>query len=493
MKLRARRRVIAGAVMAVPALILLGSFVAPGSRVSLTGAAAAAPGILPTPTPTPITCLLGPTPSSLPFVPTPIPLPLCTPIPTPIPLPPPPPLPTPPPPVPTLPPLPIPSLFPGPTGNPTGNPVPPPGGPVIPGQPPAPPGFPTANGPAGGTFTGSGPTTLPNAGGAGSSTATWPQSISGHLVVADPLLAAQINYVLANPIAAQRPDLLHFSVLGSSPASFIMGGIFGSGGGGPGSPPILPATAAALLLVGLASGVFVLILRAPWRKIITGLVVVPAALAIALPATAAVLLSHPANSQATSTSARAPASASQLRTHAALTAPATITTWTKLIEIENALTAQHDQAVSDEQQIASIVATLQQPPDQIAGPHSLRPTATMMLTAEMRALIANYQVVAGAYEQSLQREYTFFVAAAQSPQQLAVLESASSRTPANVQKAIAYDVNLVQTQLAQEAAINGAIDQASPVIQQLAAIVGPVTFHAPLSGVVSQAFGPTSF
>ncbi len=311
-------------------------------------------------------------------------------------------------------------------------------------------------------------------------------------MVADPLLAAQINYVLANPIAAQRPDLLHFSVLGSSPASFIMGGIFGSGGG-PGSPPILPATAAALLLVGLASGVFVLILRAPWRKIITGLVVVPAALAIALPATAAVLLSHPANSQATSTSARAPASAGQLRTHAVLAVPATITTWTKLIEIENALTAQHDQAVSDEQQIASIVATLQQPADTIAGPHSLRPTAPMILTAEMRALIANYQVVAGAYAQSLQREYTFFVSAAQSPMQLMALQSASSRTPANVQKAIAYDVNLVQTQLAQEAAINGAIDQASPVIQQLAAIVGPVTFHAPLSGVVSQAFGPTSF
>src|SRR6202011_5658852 len=220
--------------------------------------------------------------------------------------------------------------------------------PVFPGQPPAPPGFPTANGPAGGTFTGSGPTTLPNAGGAGSSTATWPQSISGHLVVADPLLAAQINYVLANPIAAQRPDLQHFSVLGSSPASFIMGGIFGSGGGPGSPPPILPVAAAALLLVGLATAVFVLILRAPWRKIITGLVVVPAALAIALPATAAVLLSHPSNTQATSTSARTPESVGGLRTHAAaLSAPTTVSTWTKLIGIENALTVQHDQAVAD--------------------------------------------------------------------------------------------------------------------------------------------------
>ena len=311
-------------------------------------------------------------------------------------------------------------------------------------------------------------------------------------MVADPLLAAQINYVLANPITAQRPDLLHFSVLGSSPASFIMGGIFGSGGG-PGAPPILPAAGAALLLVGLASGVFVLILRAPWRKIITGLVVVPAALAIALPATAAVLLSHPANSQATSTSSRATSSAAGLRTHAAsLSAPATVSTWTTLIGIENALTAQHDQAVSDEQQISTIVATLQQP-DKIGGPHSLRPTATLMLTAQMRVLIAHYQVVAGAYEQSLQREYEFFKAAAQSPTQLTALQSASTRTPANVQQAISYDINLVQTQLAQEAAINGAIDQAAPIIQRLAAIVGSVTLHAPLSGVVSQGFGPTSF
>ena len=485
---------IAGAVMAVPALILLGSFVAPGSRVSLTAAAAPAPPLIPTPTPTPITCLLVPTPTSLPFVPTPIPLPLCTPIPTPIPLPPPPPVPTPPPPLPTLPPLPIPSLFPGPTPTGPGTlPPPPPGSPpgLPPGAPPPPPGFPTAGGPAGGTFTGGSSTpTLPNAGGAGGQ--TWPQSLSGHLVVADPLLAAQINYVLANPISAQRPDLLHFSVLGSSPASFIMGGIFGSGGG-PGAPPILPAAGAALLLVGLASGVFVLILRAPWRKIITGLVVVPAALAIALPATAAVLLSHPANSQATSASSRATSSAAGLRTHAAsLGAPAAVSTWTTLIGIENALTAQHDQAVSDEQAISTIVATLQQP-DKIGGPHSLRPTATLMLTAQMRALIAHYQVVAGAYEQSLQREYEFFKAAAQSPTQLAALQSASSRTPANVQQALSYDINLVQTQLAQEAAINGAIDQAAPVIQRLAAIVGPVTLHAPLSGVVSQGFGPTSF
>jgi len=311
--------------------------------------------------------------------------------------------------------------------------------------------------------------------------------------VADPLLAAQINYVLANPIAAQRPDLQHFSVLGSSPASFIMGGIFGSGGGPGSPPPILPVAAAALLLVGLATAVFVLILRAPWRKIITGLVVVPAALAIALPATAAVLLSHPSNSQATSTSARAPASAGGLRTHAAaLSAPATVSTWTKLIGIENALTVQHDQAVADEQQIASIVMALQQP-DTLGGPHSLRPSATLILTNEMRALIAHYQVVAAGYEQSLQSEYVFFVAAAQSPQQLMALQGASSRTPANVQQAIAFDINLVQTQLAQEAAINGALDQAAPNIQQLAAIVGPVTFHAPLSGVVSQGFGPTSF
>ena len=462
---------VAGACMAVPALIFLGSFVAPGPRLSVTAAAAQVP---PIPTPTPITCLLAPTPLPPPLLPTPIPLPLCTPLPTPIP---------------TLPPLPslLPSpppggVAPGPNPPPTGFP-----GSGIPGQPPGSgPGLP-GPGTTGGAPTGLGSSGFPNAGGAGSSSQSWPQSISGYLVVADPLLAAQINVVLANPIAAQRPDLLHFSVLGASPAAFILGGILGVGGGS-GLPPLLAASVGALLLVGVGSGLFVLAMRAPWRRLITGLLVVPAALAIALTATAALLLSQPAKSDATAAPAHATSAPA-----AVVSAPATLATWTNLIGIENSLTALHDQAVTDERDIADIVLILQQSPAKIGGPHSLRPTAPMILTAELRALIVDYHTVAIRYEQSLQREYEFFMAAAQSPPQLTALQTASSRTPPNVQQAVSYDVNLVQTQLAQEAAINGAIDQASPLIQQQAAIVGPVTFHAPLSGVVSQAFGQTSF
>ena len=475
-----RRRVVAGAFMAVPALIFLASFAAPGPRLSVTAVAASAlPLPTPTPTPTPITCLLTPTPLPLPLVPTPIPLPLCTPIPTPIPTLPPIPSVLPSPPPGTV--LPPGTVAPGTNSPPTGFP-----GPGIPGQPAGSgPGFP-GPGTTGGTTTGPGSSSFPNAGGAGSSPQTWPQSISGYLVVADPLLAAQINVVLGNPIAAQRPDLLHFSVLGASPASFITGGILGVGGGS-GLPTLLAATVGALLLVGVASGLFVLALRAPWRRLISGVLAVAAALAVALTATAALLISQPANSRPTS------AHGGPHTPTAVVSAPATLATWTTLIGIENSLTALHDQAVADERDIATIVLTLQQPPDKIGGPHSLRPTAPMILTAELRALIANYHAVALSYDQSLQREYGFFRAAAQSPEQLTALQTASLRTPPNVQQAVSYDVNLVQTQLAQEAAISGAIDQASPVIQQQAAIVGPVTFHAPLSGVVSQAFGQTSF
>src|SRR5205823_2386109 len=38
-----------------------------------------------------------------------------------------------------------------------------------------------------------------------------PPAITGAIVVADPLLAAQVTQVLQHPAALERPDLLHFS------------------------------------------------------------------------------------------------------------------------------------------------------------------------------------------------------------------------------------------------------------------------------------------
>ena len=494
MKLKARRRVIAGAITAVPVLLILGSFVAPGQRISGNTTAQAA-GLLPTPTPTPTPCLLSPTPlpTIIPGIPTPPIWPLC---PTPIPTPPPPPVTVPPVPVPTsLPPLP------GITGS---SPTPDPNNPggVPPGSPPgtlpgAPPGAPGApGGPAGpgalpgttgfGGFTPSGGSV-----GGASSPQFWPDHLTGRLVVADPLLASWVDYILRNPVAAQRPDLLHFSVNSSTPVNFVLGGMFGTGSKG-GGPPLLPATAGMLLVVGALTAVIVLVVRAPWRRRVTAAIVAPATLAIAIPATAAVLLSHSADSQAT---ARAASQIGRpltgLSAHAVqLAAPSEVATWSQLISIENALTAQHDKIVNDEQQIANVTTLLNQAPANAGGPHSLRPQWFLLLTNELRQLVNQHQTLLAAYDMSLQREYTFFRTAVQTPPQLTALEAAVTRTPSDVQQAVTYDIRLVQTQVSQEAAITGAVSQ-TPFIPSLQGVSGPISFHAPLSGVVSQPFGPT--
>ncbi|MBV9101572.1 MAG: M23 family metallopeptidase [Candidatus Dormibacteraeota bacterium] len=244
--------------------------------------------------------------------------------------------------------------------------------------------------------------------------------------------------------------------------------------------------ALALLLVAGGATLIAVVLRGRRRKLIAALLVFPAALAIAVPAGAAVLASH----QTAATKTVAPDQHTNQRTHQlAAWATSTVPTWTQLIAIENALSQQHDAIVANETEIANLTVAWQTEYLHIT-PHTLHPMVFTVLGGQLKQLVLEHAALATAYETSLQNEYQFFLDAAKNPVQLTALQTAATRTPADVQQAVTYDISVVETQLQQEAAINNAQQIAST---QPLPVAGPFTFSAPVSGVVTQAFGPTSF
>ena len=365
-----------------------------------------------------------------------------------------------------------PSASPGrtPGSSPTpasGSGAPPPGSPSQPGQPPA----------------------LP------------PTIIPGTLVVADPLLAAEVSQVLQNPVIQQRPDLVHFN----PPTFLTRGGGTSSGiGAEAGSSlagvgvPFAGAATAIVVLCGLAlvqlrgRGVR---LRYRARFPISRVLAVPALTAVPVGAAALLLIAGeaaPLAAPARASGARSPSVSMMgaLRAHsAAVPLTAVSQSWTSLVSIETSINVQHDRLVSDEQLMA---AATEQLDDAAAGgstEHSIRPGYVNTLKGLLQLLVDDHQRVAAAYDASLQREYDFFVSTAQSSQATTQLQTVVTHTPPEVQNAVVTDLTMVQTQLQQEAAIAAA--NAAPQAPSLP--LGAVTFHAPLSGVVTQAFGPTQF
>jgi murein DD-endopeptidase MepM/ murein hydrolase activator NlpD len=89
-------------------------------------------------------------------------------------------------------------------------------------------------------------------------------------------------------------------------------------------------------------------------------------------------------------------------------------------------------------------------------------------------------------EATQQAEYNLFLSVATDPAQTAALVAAAADAPLPVRQAVAYNVQAVQAQLAQEAAIAQA---AKNDVDQAAA---PKTLLAPLQGPVTQPFGPST-
>lgn len=327
------------------------------------------------------------------------------------------------------------------------------------------------------------------------------------MIAGDPLLTSQVQSILANPVSAQHPDLMHFRPPSAGEGGAAVGGSGDAGSRAAGSSPAPFALGGGALLLIAAAGLVTLAARhrVLGRRLRLALIALP--LAGAAPAavfagvlavrggelvtpTAAVVTGAPVG---TSTGSVLTA----LRSHTVSQPVGTASrTWGSLVSIETAVVAQHDRLVGDEQQITTITHQLAA----AASPSAPRERAAdpALLKNALQQTVTDHQTALGTYNDTLQSEYSFFVATVRSPEASSELQSVAAHTPPDVQQAITTNLDLVQTQLQQEAAIAAATAAAQ---QQMAAqghaattLSGPApTFHAPVSGVVSQAFGPTQF
>ncbi len=95
--------------------------------------------------------------------------------------------------------------------------------------------------------------------------------------------------------------------------------------------------------------------------------------------------------------------------------------------------------------------------------------------------------VAASLEATLQQEYSFFLSTAQDPAQVEGLIQATTGGPVAVRQAVTYDVQAVEAQMAQEAAIAQAAQGSSGGTAS-----APSSLTAPLNGAITQPFGASS-
>ena len=315
-------------------------------------------------------------------------------------------------------------------------------------------------------------------------------------ITVDPnaLLASQAQEISVNSIATQRPDLVHFR-----PPQTAASGASGDANGalrGRGEIAVL----APLVIAGLAALLlaFASIARIKRRRMPPGLrralAVAPLLGALEAGALALLVSGSLGTAPASHSSTPAPPYAagltlSALRTHSVSTpVGAGSPTWGSLVNIESALTSQHDSLVTDEQTIAAVTPELKAAS---AAGFARRPGSMGVLQNALRHAVQDHQAMLASFNASLEKEYNFFVDAAHSPETTTELRSVAEHTPPDVQNAVTTDLNMVATQLQQEALISAATGT-NTLLSQLLTGTG-LTFHEPVAGVVSQPFGPTSF
>lgn len=367
--------------------------------------------------------------------------------------------------------------------SPTPTPAPPP-------PPPPPPPAPPASHPTTSSGTSSG--TAQHVSGPALSQSVMP----GIAVDPNYEIATQAAQIESNPIATQRPDLIHFHPPQSATEA---------GSGDPASAE-LSDRRAALIEAGAAAVAVAMVLgflsvvvvrrRATNPRQRRALAVAPVVGGIQAALFVALVTGHVGASGAVAPPSATPSAElagtvlSALRAHSvSLPVGTSSRTWGSLVSIESALTSQQDSLVTDEQQIAAITPQLNNAAN--AKGFARRPGAMGVLQQTLRLDVADHQNQLTSFNKSLQQEYTFFVSAAQSPQTATELRSVAAHTPPDVANAVTTDLNLVQTQLQQETEI-AAASGTNSLLPQLLNGSG-LTFHAPVAGYVSQPFGPTSF
>jgi murein DD-endopeptidase MepM/ murein hydrolase activator NlpD len=145
------------------------------------------------------------------------------------------------------------------------------------------------------------------------------------------------------------------------------------------------------------------------------------------------------------------------------------------------VTAFETQVAADQAQIQALSLQAQNQTDQLSGmTQRTSPVDPSGATTTMRA-------VASSLEWTLQQEYTFYLNTARNPAQARGLVAAAATRSGAVRDAVSYDVQAVQAQLAQEAAIAQAAQSAPG-----STVGAPGGLLAPLNGAISQPFGPSA-
>jgi murein DD-endopeptidase MepM/ murein hydrolase activator NlpD len=265
-------------------------------------------------------------------------------------------------------------------------------------------------------------------------------------------------------VGVEQPSLEHFGV-GTSGSSGNGAGALASGARGGPPPPAVWALVGVLLIAFLAVG-----LARQHRRRLSRLRTVAAVPLIILVGGMTVAWAQGTWSPAAPAASPATISVTKTGSHSTLaTTPAT-----------PAGSVLFNRVLAFETQISQAQAGLQSPSSSGGGVALVRAEHDLALSLEA----------------TLQQEYTFFATVARDQSQSSALIQASAAQPQAVRNAVTYDVQAVQAQLAQQAAITQAAARNTTAFQPVPSVpagpsAGTPALLWPMSGVITQGFGPS--
>jgi murein DD-endopeptidase MepM/ murein hydrolase activator NlpD len=303
--------------------------------------------------------------------------------------------------------------------------------------------------------------------------------------------------ILAHPLGERRPDLRHFRL----PADLDQAALTAVSGGGdvlPRTPALrVPPTPdgrtlavqvlvpAAIVVVAVAGRRRISVMstrRGPWFALGGA----AATIALAAAATAPATRPAPHAMLLETMTPRSGGGFGPARDRLDPPVPA-VTPWDQLAAVEVRLAGAQDRLMVLEADIRMVLGADVEP---VGLNHALtRPS-------RMARLVAAHEEAAALYGQSLEGEYVVYRSAAGDPQQrLQFLRGAAATGGSTAIEAVKHNLQIVDTQLAQERAIAQAQAMlarlGSPTEAQLRAIAHHQHLIAPEAAPLSQGFGPT--
>ena len=162
-------------------------------------------------------------------------------------------------------------------------------------------------------------------------------------------------------------------------------------------------------------------------------------------------------------------------------------TWAYLVTIEQGVASDQDRLAAQERKIGRLVDAA------TAQARYERPS-----TDPLPSLLEQHRTALDSLGNNLKREYDFYRAVAQEPEERDRLLTAASVAPEPAAlDAVNYNLSLIQTQLTQESAIQAAEAKLAAIgslsDSQLGALRQHQPFIIPVVGPMVQGFGPTDF